>query len=622
MNRSILWTIIGGFFLLGLLIYGQSLSNGFVRWDDGLLIYENPAIRGINLENLTTIFSTYDPELYIPFTLFTYQVDYAIAGTNATFYHFHSLIHHITNALLVVWFIRRLCANTWIAIVTGLLFLIHPLNTEAVAWASGRKDTLSTVFFLLSCIGYDIYRDSEKKQWYLISILSLLLGLFAKVTVLTAPAIFLLIDYLQERKIRIRFIIPYLLLSILFAIIAFFGKTGVIDASTPMEKILVAPMSIVFYLQKLIVPIELSVIYPLTGSVEFFSERILVPIIICSALVILGLYFIKKNRILFFGLVFFALTLSPTLLNISKGDSLYFASDRYAYISSIGILYLVSCIAYWIYRKQSKLTILGLFGLLGFFGILTFRQSLVWANSEALFSHALKYYPEAHTAHNNIGNIQRSRGDLDAAINSYNQALALSTEYGRGESAARSQSKILSNLASTYRANGDNDDALDSIQKAEKLNPLNAHAKLQKGLLAASKGDLIAAETSYQQALELKPQFTTAQVNLGSLYVSQNRFDEAIAILSSATEENPFYPQAFYNLGVAFRKLQKNREALEAYKKAVELEPAFVAARINLGILYAERKKIDEAITQFAEVLKYDPQNARAKSALQQLQRR
>lgn len=619
MKRSSFWTLVGAFLFLGLLVYGQSLGNGFVRWDDGLLIYENPAIRGFSLANLKTIFTTYDPELYIPLTLLSYQFDYMISGIRPEFYHLHSLLLHIANALLVVWFSKRLLGNYWIGIVTGLLFLLHPLNTEAVAWASGRKDVLSTMFFLLSCIGYDVARESESKKWVGVSVFALALGLLAKVTILTAPVIFLLIDYVKGRKWNVNVLLPYIGLSILFAVIAYFGKTGVLDSSTPLEKILIAPMSTMFYIQKLILPLGLAVIYPFTGAVEFLSARILIPILLCIALAIIGLLHIKKNRTLFFGLVFFAITLSPTLFNFAKGDFLYFASDRYAYIPSIGILLLIAFALCQLKDRYEKPTYGITLVVLVVCSVLTMKQSLVWANSEALFTHNLQHYPKAHTAHNNLGNIYRTRGELSAAVDSYNKALALSEEFGRGDQALYGQAKILSNLASAYRAGGDLGNAAISLQKAETLDPLNPHAKLQKGLVAFASGNSADAEQAYKQALELQKHFTTAQINLGSLYVSLGRLDEATEVLSEATEWNPFYPQAFYNLGIAYRKLGRNRESLEAYEKAVDLEPAFVAARINLGILYAERKKIDEAIVQFQEVLRYDPSNARAVSALRQL---
>ena len=595
LRPSFWWTLLGCFAFLGFLIYGASLGNGFVRWDDGLLIYENPAIRGINFANLKTIFTTYDPELYIPVTLFSYQLDFLISGTNAGFYHFHSLLLHILNATLIVWVLRLLTKNTWVSVVTGLFFLIHPLHTEAVAWASGRKDVLSTLLILLS-VGFSLQRT---RKMYLLSLGTFALALLAKVTVLTLPAILILIALIQKRKLNQKFwkqLLPYMGLSVLFAIIAFYGKTGVIDSSTPIEKLLIAPLSTVFYLQKLFVPTGLAVIYPFVGTVELLSARILIPIILCVILLIWGLRNMKRNRTAFFCLAFFAITLSPSLLNFSKGDFLYFASDRYAYIPSIGILYLVSSFLYYAWKRKQNTGGVILLSIFCILCILSVKQSLVWANSEALFTHNIKHYPQAHTAHNNLGNIYRTRNEISEAIDFYKESLRLSKEFGRGSSALYGQSKILSNLASAYRVQGDSALGLDTASQAIELNAKNSHAFLQKGIILGTLGNYAQAESAYLHAINLKPNFTTAKINLGSLYINLGRHEEAVELLEGAVSENPYYPQTFYNLAAAYKKVGRNRESLESYKKAVELQPAFVAARINLGILYAERKKIDLAI--------------------------
>ncbi len=624
MNRSHWIALIGTFTFLGFLIYAASLSNGFVRWDDGLLIYENPFIRGINIKNLWAIFSSYDPELYIPLTLFSYQIDFAVAGTNAGFYHLHSLALHIINAILIVWVLKKLTGNTWVSIVTGLLFLVHPLNTEAVAWASGRKDLLSTLWFLVSVGCYLGMKGMMgemgtmgKRRLYILSLVTFVLALLSKVTVLTLPAVLVLVALFQKRKLDRAFwmeLLPYVELSILFAIIAYFGKTGVIDASTGLEKILIAPLSTVFYLQKLVLPLGLSVIYPLTGSIELMSMRIVIPLIICAGLIVVGLKNLNRNPLLFFCLAFFAITLSPSLLNFSKGGFLYFASDRYAYLAGIGILLLI---ASFIFHLSYRNVVASIFVII--FGVLATQQSFVWANSESLFTHTLKHYPDTHSAHNNLGNMQRARGEIDAAIASYVEAKRITEEFGRGDSASIAESKITSNMASAFRVTGDTTHALKLLQEAEELNSLNANVPLGKGIIFASQGNISESESQYQKAIEMRPNFTTAKINLASLYVQTRRYNEAIATLEQALEENPFYPQAWFNLGVALRHVERNREAKDAYEEAVDLEPAFVAARINLGILYAERKDIEEAIEQFQAVLRYDPENARARSALQQL---
>lgn len=631
--RRLPWALIGGFMLLGVFVYGTSLGNEFVRWDDGLLIYENPAIRGMTLSNLRTIFTTYDPELYIPLTLFSYQIDYMISGTNPAFYHIHSLMLHILNALLVTWIMRLLGVHKQIALFTGLLFLLHPLHTEAVVWASGRKDLLSAVFFLLSLGAYMTHREQliaaqahedfqRSTLTYTLSIIAFLLGLLAKVTVLTLPAVIVIVAMFRRWKLDRRFwmeLAPYMLLSLVFAIIAYYGKTGVIDSSSTLEKLLIAPYSAIFYLEKLILPLRLAVIYPFTGAVDIMDLRIAVPILLCGALTIAGLLSLRKKKLVFFALAFFALTISPSLLNFSKGDFLYFASDRYAYIPSIGILFLLAYAVHSLQEhfRRNALPVYAL--ILIIVAVLSHRQSLVWANSATLLTNTITLYPQAHTAHNNMGNIYRTGGDVERAIDSYEEALRLSEEFGRGNAALYGRSKILTNLASAERSRGNTALAEQYVDDAERLNPRNLHVYLQRGIGYASSGRLSEAEAEYKKALKIDETFTSVKVNLGALYVNMRRPEEAIVVLNDAIAWNPYYPQAHYNLGLALRAIGRNREALDAYKMAVSLEPSFVAARINLGILYAERNDIDAAIQEFREVLRYSPENSRVLSALRQL---
>ncbi|PIP65702.1 hypothetical protein COW95_00685, partial [Candidatus Peregrinibacteria bacterium CG22_combo_CG10-13_8_21_14_all_49_11] len=158
------------FFAVSFLIYGQSLQNRFVRWDDSLLIYENPIVREISFDTVKAAFTTYDPELYIPLTMLSYQLDHLLWGLNPFGFHLTNLVLHTVNALLVMGLVWLLLCRTsttlsvtqnqptechpersrrMIVLFCGLLFLVHPLHTEAVAWASSRKDVLSALFFLL-----------------------------------------------------------------------------------------------------------------------------------------------------------------------------------------------------------------------------------------------------------------------------------------------------------------------------------------------------------------------------------------------------------------------------------------------------------------------------------------
>ena len=644
--------IIGILCALAFLLFGRTIDYPFVRFDDGLLIYDNPAIRGISLTNIKTAFSTYDPELYIPLTLISYQVDFLIGGIKPAIYHLQNILWHAANGVLVTWLMYALLkardqwqiANGKLQIVSlflGMLFIAHPLNVEAVAWASARKDLLSTFFALASILSYLQWRSSDTKRYFYGSLILFTLGLLCKVTVLTLPVLLLLIDLWAKRRInKSMFLekIPYIGLSAIFAIVALIGKAGQIGSVTPMETILVTSKATVFTLQQYFLPFGFSVLYPFNETIALSDPRFVIPFLGLIGLLCF-LFFAQRKKthcrcvstpILALG--FFLIALSPSLLNFAKGGTVYITSDRYAYFAQVGILlglgmgcmYFLrgDATALRLYRKRLPMMVAVL--LIGILATLSIRQTKTWASSEALFSHAVNVSPNSHIAHTNLGNVlteRKAEGNLPAAIIHYEEALQIaeSLPYNAGPTDPVT-SKILSNLGSALRQSGDISEAVQRYEEAIEKNPQNPYAFLGLGIIAATEGRMGEAETQYRTALEIAPKFSPAYLNLGALFSATGRYEEALASFDEGIVIDPFAPQAHFNRGVVLQKLNRLAEARNAYAYAVELAPSFVAARINLGILEANRGKHEEAIQQFREVLRYDPGNTKALEALRQLQ--
>ncbi|MBI3335958.1 tetratricopeptide repeat protein [Candidatus Peregrinibacteria bacterium] len=477
-------------FLL-VLVYGRAiLQNEFVEWDDGLLILNNPIIQELNWDNIKTAFTSYDPELYIPLTFLSYQLDYAIWGLNPIGFHLTNLLLHIGNAFLIVWFLKRL-GWRW-AIFGGALFAIHPLNTEAVMWASARKDLLMGLFFLWSL---NLYLVGRKH----LSLAAFLLACLAKVTAVMLPFILLLIDWRafslsRRERDRVRgseraYVLqkmPYFFISILFIIIALFGKAG--SHGLWWEKVLIGSKATMFYLQKLFWPTGLSVLYPYTQKIALSNPDLLVPLILfCFVTLIVGYEFVRAPRSSFwsevgFGWFFFLLLLAPSFTNFAKGQDIlkdvYFASDRYAYLASIGIPYVtvlfLSHIPCPVPRQardklrieRSGVGIIGLFGILGLFSFLSYHQSLVWQTTESLFTNVVQHYPDSHVAQNNLGSLYYRRGETDRAIEKYKESLNI-----------RPNATAFFNLGVIYRDNGYPAIAREAFIQTIKLHPADEEAK-------------------------------------------------------------------------------------------------------------------------------------------------
>lgn len=606
------WLIIGLFFFSGFLVYHQSLWNPFVRWDDGLLIYDNPAIRAITPKTIAKVFTSYDPELYIPLTFISYQIDYAIGGTSPTIYHLTNLLFHTLNALLVCWFFTLLGFRRFVAVVCGLLFLLHPLNTEAVVWASARKDVLSIFFGLCSLNLYLVYRNENRKIWLTFSLVLFLMALLSKVILAVLPAVLLL--FLWQRsslsKQELFRLSPYFLLSGIFIIVAIFGKRDVLASATLWETALMAAKSTVFYIQKFIMPTGLSVLYPYTDTIAISSIDFLLPVVAVLLLGGYGMYALWKKQQIGLAIALFFIALVPTYSNFSKGGDYYFASDRYAYFALLGLLWLVAIAFEKITAKLNHKNILygSSIALLGIFGWMSTAQANVWSSTESLFQHAVELYPNAHVAHANIANMYNRDGKLDAALKEYTIALQI-----------HDHPRTRSNVANVYRKQKLYEQSEAEYNHALQQNPDAKEAHFGLGVLYAELGKYDQAISSYTRALEIDPTYAEVNINFGALYMQLDNLDAALEQFDRALAIIPYSPEANYNRAVALRKLKRTKEAIEAYENAIKAEPSFVAARINLALLYHERGRIEEAIEQFQTVLQYDPGNSRAISALQQL---
>lgn len=614
--------IIALFLGMGFLVYGWSLWHPFVRWDDGMLIFENPAIRQISPATLKWIFTHFDPELYIPLTFFSYQIDYLIGGIHPFQYHLDNTVLHILNAVLVAFILYALIKRQWLALFCGLLFLLHPLNTEGVEWASGRKDVLSTFFMLASIASYFLYQDKASWKWYIFSLALFVLGLLSKVMIITLPVVLVLLDYARYRKWDRSFVvdkIPYFFLSIVFGLIGILGKQGVIASSNISEKLLMAFKSTAFYVQQFVWPFHFSLLYPFNGTITLLSPAFFVPVIIVLLMLAAALFLRNRIRLITLGILFYFITVAPTLLNFAKGEmDIYFASDRYAYVPQIGLIVVLACLigisSEWLERTFGRRSvetggiIIGLL-LLCILGGLAYRQSLVWKDTESLFQNVIVQYPDAsYVAYNNLCNSKRLAGDLAGAVEDCTQSLAV-----------RPHAKTYSNLGAVYRKQKNYTAALDVYQKGITLDPKSAYPHFGLGIVYAEMGQYDKAEIEYLKAIALRPEYADAYLNLGALYAVELQYDKAIEEYNKALAINAFHPTALFNLAVAEAESGKTADATRDYERAIAADPTLIAARINLGLLYYNAGKTDDAILQFEAVLKIDPTNTSARSALTQL---
>ena len=487
---------LGGSFIafITLLIYARCLGNAFVGWDDGLLILENPTVQGLTMENIRRAFTTYDPELYIPLTFLSYQINFAIGGLNPLGYHLINLLLHIINALLVMMIARRITGLPWAGFACALLFALHPINTEAVAWISARKDVLSAVFGLGSLLLWLRWREDGRRWMYVASIALFALGLLSKVSTLVLPAVMMLIDLL-DRRITIKDKLPYLGLTTAFAVIALGGKTAASVGLT--AKFLIGMKATVILLGKMFLPLGLSVVYPYVKPITLANADLLMAASIVTVVSVLCAVFWKKSRIPLLAWLAFLGLLAPSFWNIAKGHNasldIYVTSDRYAYLASI-IPFLLVGVMIDRFGERRPLAALGVFVLLtGSLGFLAFRQSMVWRSTETLFVNAARWYPQSYIAHGNLGTLYVQQGRLEEGLREYAKALEI-----------RPDGITWYNVGVILRDQGKTDQAVKALQKSVEISPNDAVSWQTLGELFAEQGKAVESQRALEEAKKVQ----------------------------------------------------------------------------------------------------------------------
>ena len=557
---------------LTVLLYGPFLGHDFLNYDDTTVIVNNPAVRNFDL---VRSFTTFDPELYIPLTLLTHQVEYMLFGANAFVAHSTSLLLHIGNAILVLLIVSRLTRNRVMGIVTGLLFALHPIQTEAVLWASARKDLLSAFFFLLTLLLY-----MKGSRW---SILSFTLGLLAKVSIVMPPLILLLIDLWEGKRVdrqALQRMWPYFGLSTAFGILALVGKTENIVSLSLGESALLSSKSMLFSLKQLLFPQTLSPIYPQESAITITAPEFLLPVILCLAACTLLIVCRKRWPVLLWCCTWFVLCYAPHLFTFTRNGFLMLASDRASYLACIGLFLFVSSVTVPLALRNNRarpVLLLLLIVTTGTLMMFSRAQAAIWKDSETLARVTIDRGYAHPLMLNNLGSVLQKTGSVDEALQTYLQAAEKGLPQAYYNAATLSlqqgeQEKGISLLQEGMQAARDR-----GIYGTPDLSPHFAMAQLLFDQGSHTDGMKILKE-----ALALGPNNTSAHLNFGLQHMAAGELTSAKMHLIRATKLDPYSATAYYHLAYLYTKLGDRMRAISALKRTVRLQPKNEAAQKQL----------------------------------------
>ncbi len=638
MKNSWIWLL--AVVLFTFISFYPALDNEITNWDDDKYITKNPLLREISVENLQRTFFDEDPKIlyymgnYHPLTMLSLSLDYQLAGEDKDgnlhvwSYHLSNVLLHIANTGLLFFVIYLLFQNFRLALIVAAFFGVSTIHVESVAWVSERKDVLYTLFYLASLFSYlKYYRSDFKAKYYILSLFFFVLSLLSKGQAVSLAVSLIAVDFVLSRKLLTKKVIlekiPYFALALFFGIVAIMAQKagdaihGINDYAF-YKRIGFAGYAFAQYLIKLAAPFELAAIYPypdiINRSIPDFYWLFMLPTL---AVVYAFFYYLKREKIISFGIAFFTINIGLLLQLIPVGSAIM--ADRYAYIPSIGFFILLAAVYELFNKQKTNKTIVwqATYGLyFVFFIFMTMQRSEVWENSLALWDDTVEKSPKAVVAWNNRGSIRDKAKDHENAIKDFTIAIMHKPDYAHAfynRGTAKKEWASEKNDSTLYRS------AEYDFTQAIRFKPELVDAYQNRGISIESIADFLTdsvqfrkqiemALVDYNSALDIEPNHPGSLVNRGVAQGKLGFLAQAIVDFNLALKIDPNDPKIYSNRGLAYDHLKEYEKSIVDYTKAIEFDPEFVTAYRNRAIVYRKLNKHEQAIADFSKAIVFAPE--------------
>ena len=616
------------------LAYWQVLDHGFLNFDDIRYVTENPHItKGLARESVVWAFTQSYASNWHPVTWLSHMLDFEIYGLDPSGHHLTNLFFHIANSLLLFWVLLKMTGALWRSGLVAVLFALHPLNVESVAWIAERKNVLSTFFGFLTLWAYAGYVEKKRIKNYLLVVLFLALGLMAKPMLVTLPFVLILLDFWPlkrwswkdaeagTRTLKTETLASLIMEKIpLFILVAGASVTTYIVQqgsgamrSTEFRSLYSstanALVSYLEYLGKMVWPRGLSIFYPHPGNALPVWKTLLCGLVLVG-ITVWVIRAIRRAPYLAVGWFWYLGTLVPVIGIVQVGEQAM--ADRYMYIPLIGIFI---AIAWGLPErmkngKQKLLPILG--GVFIFLLVaLTWAQVSHWKNGITLFEHAISVTktesPSFVIVYNNLGHALTSQKRYEEAVPQFQRAIKINPNY----------SKAYNNLGHAFNGLERYDEAIEYFQKAISIEANYAEAYNNLANTLGQMGKIKESIAYYNEAIRFKGDFAEAHFNLGATLSQQGRFEEAIGQYQKALRIKPDFVRAYNSLAILLAQRGDLSAAVEHYQQAIILDPGFAKGHNNLGSALAQQGKFEEAMEHFERALKIDPDYTSARKNLE-----
>jgi protein O-mannosyl-transferase len=575
-------TLMGAMLIVAaiLVAFWPALFNGFLHWDDFVLVVGNPLITGHDGIRFKDIFLTMVTRAYMPLTILSFGIEHIFFKLNPFFYHLDNLILHIATTLLIYYLFLRLRFSWRASFFAALLFAIHPIHVVSVATVSERKDVLYALFYLLAIHQYLSYLETKRVRPYLLSIACCLLSLLAKPMALSLPFALFLIEWLYGRKFSERSIadkVPFFIIIIPLAWITYSFHMHVPFNAHAGPLIWI--WSFVFYLQKFLFPLILTPLYILPQPVTIGAPDFLIAVGLFLAF-LFSLFRFRKDRLWLFASGFYFISIFYLLRFNVAGDTPVVA-DQYMYLASLGFCLFIGYhldLLITFFQTNGKTVFAVIICIFLLLAAKTYAQCGVWRNDLTFLTVIAHDNPGYRTANNLLGHHYLETGQYAEAIQQFQKALGYekSRDYW-----------IYGNIGMAYVAMGDQSKAIASYDRALELNPQCPENLMNRATVFDEMGLLDKAFADYSTAIKYNQRFAQAYHNRAIIFYRRGEFELAVQDLSSAIDIIPDFTTAYYFRGQIYAIQGAKDKALHDLDVALRLKPDLTAARIKKEALLA-----------------------------------
>ena len=551
-----------------LAVYWQTTHFELTNVDDPDYIINNTRVRGgLTWNNFRWAFHLGNAANWHPVTWLTHMFDCQfwgmlpgqLKGTGG--HHLTNVLFHVASVLLLFGLLNRLTAKLWPSILVAVIFAIHPLHAESVAWVAERKDVLSAFLMMLTFWAYVGFAQSSSSIKYILMLIAFALGLMSKQMLVTVPLLLLLMDYWPLNRLGAglsRLIIeklPLFAMALLAGILLIISqKEGGAIASAervpPLARVSNAIVTYIVYIVDLLCPRNLAHYYPHEG-VHWNAWQVIGSSLLLITITYVAIRLARSRPYFIVGWCWYVITLIPVIGLLQVGAQA--RADRYTYIPSIGICIIIafglSDLFSLFFRKIAQPA----------FALATaavtvalippaYQQVSYWHDSETLYRHTLTVTKNNWFVHNGMGSVLNSEAELLRAQHKFPEAEAKSKE------------------------------AIEHLNATIKLMSTLPAAHTSLGVAYMALGDLNKAIAEQEQALRYKPHDSLIEGNLGAAYLQKGDLDNAIKHLRLALQFDPTRSDSHYNLALACERRGLSADAIAEFRQVLALYPNDLAA--------------------------------------------